>query len=173
MKISYNNPLKTRLIFIFAVISILLIALALYYLPLPTQVAYTLHGAEVDRDGNVINSGTLVIQGRIYDYLFQTDKFQLTHLELPGYQVGTVYESSYPLFEMTPMQGNYHTYALIELPEYPFVTDHQTNILFSEDHSCWIVAVMGRVFVGTTVRDPNYAQIMVVWGSRINDLLGN
>lgn len=162
------NPRKFWLI----IISILVMAIILSCLFSSAKVAYTLRGAEVDLEGNVMETGTLSIEGRMDHRLFETRRFRLTGLELPGCQVGAIYESAYPLYEMINMPGNYHTFASIELLEYSSAAS-PTDIFFSEDHDLWIISVMGRIFVGTTDHDPNYAQIMEVWRNRLDSIIEN
>lgn len=160
-------PRPPRLI----VLSILVMACTLFFLSSPRKVAYTLHGAEVDLEGNVIESSTLAIEGRISHWPFQASSFQLTNLEFAGATVGTIYESAYPLYEMMPMPGNYHTFALIALPEYSYEKNTQVNIFFSEDHRIWIVTAAGHIFIGTTAHNPDYAQIMDLWGNCIDSFM--
>ena len=74
---------------------------------------------------------------------------------------------------MINMPGNYHTFASIELAEYSFATVSSTDIFFSEDHDLWIISVMGRIFVGTTDQNPNYAQIMEFWRNRLDSIIEN
>lgn len=165
----HNMPRPSRLI----IISILVISFTFFILSSPRKIACTLRGAEVDLEGNVMETGTLSIEGRMDHRLFETRRFRLTGLELPGCQVGAIYESAYPLYEMINMPGNYHTFASIELAEYSFATVSSTDIFFSEDHDLWIISVMGRIFVGTTDQNPNYAQIMEFWRNRLDSIIEN
>lgn len=169
----HPNRLKPRGVAILAVIGILLLALALYYLPWPTHIQCSMPGAEVDLEGNVIASGVMGIEGWVYNYLFQHDEFKLTHLELPNRQVGQIYDLSYFLGKMYPYSDIYMTNARIELSEYTSKNDYTAHIFLSEDQSCWVTVVTGRIFVGTTTPNADYDEIMDFWDDLINGLIDN
>ena len=143
-----RNPLIPKKIAILAAIAIVLIFLFLYFLSWPTKIEFTAPGAEVDSNGNVITSGTMVIQGWKYNYLFRDDLFRLTRLELPGLDAVSVLRLNYPLYEMYPAPGNYRTFALIVIGQ----RDYSTDIYFSEDQSRWLIVAGERIFAGTPPR---------------------
>ena len=164
-----RNPLIPKKIAILAAIAIVLIFLFLYFLAWPTKIEFTAPGAEVDSNGNVITSGTMVIQGWKYNYLFRDDLFRLTRLELPGLDAVSVLRLNYPLYEMYPAPGNYRTFALIVIGQ----RDYSTDIYFSEDQSRWLIVAGERIFAGTTAQNAGYGKIMDVWHSLIGSLAGN
>ena len=143
-----RNPLIPKKIAILAAIAIVLIFLFLYFLPWPTKIEFTAPGAEVDSNGNVITSGTMVIQGWKYNFLFRDDLFRLTRLELPGLDAVSVLRLNYPLYEMYPAPGNYRTFAFTVIGQ----RDYSTDIYFSEDHSRWLIVAGERIFASTTPR---------------------
>lgn len=168
----HPNRLTKRGVTILTIIGILLLAFALYYLPWPTHIQYSMPGAEVDLEGNVIDSGVMVIEGWVYNYLFQRDQFKLTHLELPNHQVGQIYDFSYYLGKMYPYSV-YMTYAWIEFSEDAYSTDYITHIFLTEDRSCWCIEVADQIYVGTTVPNADYDEIMDFWDELIDGLIDN
>ena len=153
------------------IVAVVFLSVALYFVLWPTQIDLTMNGAEVDLEGNVIGSGEMVIEGWAYNYLFQYDCIKLEHLRLPNRAVGKVYGSESVLLEVDPVPGHYMTYIKIELPEYTSQKDYIADLFFSEDHSLWIIKMNGRIFVGTTGTNADYADIMDTWGDLIDGVL--
>ena len=84
----HPNRLKPRGMVILCLIGVLLLGLALYYIPWPERVEFHSTGAELDRTGNIIAEGDYVVEGWRYHYLFKSDEFRLTHLQLPNVELG-------------------------------------------------------------------------------------
>lgn len=72
-------------------VAFLIIGLSLYCIPWPTEIAVRSTCVEVDRKGNILSDeGKIVLEGTYYNYLFQQDRFELTHLELPNVEVARI-----------------------------------------------------------------------------------
>lgn len=71
-----------------AVILLIISILAVCFLPWPERVELCMDGAKVDKQGNVITEGKIVVEGWQYHYLFQSEKFSPTKIELPGVEIG-------------------------------------------------------------------------------------
>lgn len=54
--------------------------LAIRFLPWPTGVDLRFHAAEIGEDGNVIDTGEIVIRGTRLNYLFESDGFEYEEL---------------------------------------------------------------------------------------------
>lgn len=83
----HPNRLTPKGIVILAVITILLLALALYLIPWPARVVLRTTGAEVDSVGNVIAEGNFVLEAQYQQSPDHEISFTLTHLELPNLEV--------------------------------------------------------------------------------------
>lgn len=69
-------------------IVLLILALAMYFVPCPRFIEFRSNCVVVDRQGNVLSDeGEIFLKGIYYHYLFQEDTFQLTDLELPTVDV--------------------------------------------------------------------------------------
>lgn len=56
---------------------ILLLALALYFIPLPTRVGLTLEATKLDSEGNELGTVQIKMSGYKFDYLFQLDRLDV------------------------------------------------------------------------------------------------
>ena len=56
---------------------ILLLALALYFIPLPSRVQLTLNATKIDGEGKELGTVQIVMAGYKFDYLFQPDRLDV------------------------------------------------------------------------------------------------
>ena len=158
--------MKRHIIILVAITIILFILL--YAVPLPRQVDLTLSGAEISPDGTVIETGDMVISGKIYNYILQGKReFRLEKLELPNREVGKINEMTTTITDTA--LGFSYTQGWFELPEY--TSDWYTyiaSILIASDESYWIVEVTDRIFIGTVSPDADYAAILEQCGDFLN-----
>ena len=161
-----NGKWKTYLTWILPVLLVLL--LLLYAIPLPRQMELKLSGVEISPDGTVIETGEMVISGKIYNYILQGKReFRLEELALPNREVGKINKLT-PTITDTGLGFSY-TQGWFELPEY--TSDWNTyiaSILIASDESYWIVEVTDRIFIGTVSPDADYAAILEQCGDLLN-----
>lgn len=158
MRSVHPNRLTPKGIAILAVIGLLLLALGLYFLPWPERVELRMNGAKVDRQGNAITEGEIIFEGWRYHYLFQSDKFKLTKVDLPDVQIGSIIDAQgdtgfYPSIGDTircivgfwvPKDGLWHARV--------FTTENYDYLVIYEDD--------GNIFVASALEMPDYAQIL-------------
>lgn len=81
--------MKKKYIFILITSAIVLLIFSICNLPWPTRMDLSMNAAVVTADGEVIQEGTLEMQGRILDYLFKQDTLQFTSVNILGSEVST------------------------------------------------------------------------------------
>lgn len=141
------------------IIALIILALALYFVPWPERMELSMDGAKVDKQGNVITEGEIVVEGWQYHYLFQSDKFRLTKIELPGVEVKSIIEVQgdsgfYPWFRDLISAGvcfgvqgdDYWTSNIITTESYDFLAIYKIGSSY--------------VFIGAAEGTPNYAEIL-------------
>ena len=156
---------------ILIVSALLILALILYFVPLPKQISVQLPGAEVDKDGNVIAQGEITLEGIYYHYLFQQPRFQLTHLELPNVKDITtiVFENGAAQVHTVP-DGTNTIWAMVAL-EIPsqgesnlLESTHFAGLFSRPDFSHFLLDIhQGNThmyYIGTEEAAPDYEQIL-------------
>lgn len=83
MKRKYVTSLSVILI------AVIVLTLAVCNLPWPTRMDLSMNAAVVTTDGEVLQEGTLKVQGWILDYLFKQDTLQFTSVNILGSEVST------------------------------------------------------------------------------------
>lgn len=155
----HPNRLTPKGIVILILIGILLLALALYFIPWPERMELQMNGAKVDTQGNVITEGEIVVEGWRYHYLFQSDKFRLTKIELPGVKIKWIVDvqgdsgfSPWPRELISTglcflvQNDDYWRPDIITTEDYDFVVIHEYRNNY--------------VFIGTAEGTPDYVQIL-------------
>lgn len=160
----HPNRLKPRGIFILCLIGILLFFLALYHIPWPERVELEMYGAEVDAQGNELATGIMVIEGWRYHYLFQDDRLQLTHLELPNFEAGDPWDTgTAPYFYPVKYQPDdlRMTHSVLWVSD--ALDDFVSFWVYTTEeygHFVFYSAASGRIFIGTAIDNPDYAGIL-------------
>ena len=68
----------------YSLICVMLIGVALYYIPWPTWIDMEMTCSEVTQNGDVLSDGTVTIQGWQMNYLFKDDQIIIDAIKLPG-----------------------------------------------------------------------------------------
>ena len=155
----HPNRLTPKGIVILVVIGIFLLALALHLIPWPERMELHMNGAKVDKQGNVITEGEIVVEGWRYHYLFQSDKFRLTKIELPGVDVNWIGEpqgdTGFYYYPVNLIKAG--AYISMEGTDPGFI-----DIITTENYSFLAIYQhhKGYVFIGTAEGTPDYALIL-------------
>lgn len=157
-------------------VAFLIIGLSLYFIPWPTEIAVRSTCVEVDRKGNILSAeGEIVLEGTYCNYLFQHDRFELTHLELPNVEVAGImtFNDGGPV-RIIEMQGEYnHLFIpcgfyerkddgtpLHDSAHFSYIfTDPNFQYLLFMDNSEEI-----HYYVTTAIDDPSPAEILEEFG---------
>ena len=158
---------------ILIVSALLILALILYFVPLPKPISVQLPGTEVDKKGNVIAQGEIVLEGIYFDYLFQKDRFRLGHLELPNLEGITVaqFSNGYPTIMDPPSDTDNFIWipsiVALPIPGKPdgYTQSHFAYIFTRPDFNHFVVRIplegaTSRYFIGTNEPSPDYGQIL-------------
>ena len=87
MKHDFSVQAAVRRNILIVSIIIVLLVLALYYIPCTEYIEIRSTCTEVDREGMTLSEGEFVLEGIYYKYLFQQDMFKLTELRLPNIEI--------------------------------------------------------------------------------------
>lgn len=152
--------------------ALLILALILYFVPLPKPISVQLPGAEVDKDGNIIALGEIVLEGIYFSYLFQKDRFRLEHLELPN--VESITPVPFSNGDPTIMDGPLETDDFIWTNVAIHIPDrgesdmlemvHFTTIFTRPDFKHFLLSISqgdsSMYYIGTEEPSPVYRQIL-------------
>lgn len=127
------------------VVTVLAVAAAVRYLPFPTRVNISLHGAEVTKNGTVLEEGEIVIKGWRLNYLFRTDEFEATEFRILDYDFPMGYDNSIVYIDSPVLPYEW----ISAIMYYPVNGARRMSIYLSPDED-WCVIEM------STVRDPQY-----------------
>lgn len=158
---SSNTFSKSKLPIIVFVLIIL--GLILWLVPYPERVELVMHGGEVDRQGNELVSGDIVLKGWRYHYLFQEDRFKATYLELPGFEIYDVWNNEANIiYHMKPLPEDLRQIHIVVWTKPAYEDSDSIYIFTTDDYDflTFLVPNTKQLFVGSTEQVTDYVQIL-------------
>lgn len=142
------------------IIALVVLALAVCILPWPTHIQLTLYGAEMNADGSIIQTGEIVIDAWLYNYLFRRDEFHVKELQLPDHDTGINIQEIDTFFQHFESADFYQARFAWWRPAENSEWINQGVIHFSDDQHNWAVKLNNRIFIGSTQEHADYIKIM-------------
>lgn len=145
------------------VLILIILGLVLWLVPYPERVELVMHGGEVDRQGNELVSGDIVLKGWRYHYLFREDRFKTTYLELPGFEIYDAWDNeAYIIYHMKPLPEDLRQIPIVVWTKPAYEAFDSIFLFTTDDYDflTFLVPSTKQLFVGSTEQIPDYDIIL-------------
>lgn len=141
---------KVRRIITLCLVAVVIISLALYYIPWVSRFSLDLNAAKLDKNGNIIGNTTISISGKLENYLFRKDSLSAMFEPFDGLNWVELTENTN--LNRTGILYNYskdclivNCYTAYGSCDLIFTKDFKYVVLFRQDNmesntSCYYVA---------------------------------